>query len=399
MYALPDQLFGGSPSDYIPAILSHLASASANAWYGTVVKTPCGDRDIFTANEWNLENWCLFHGWIQKWSNVANQARNAQQKQLKRILSIDGGGIKGIFPISFLAEIESALSLSSVADYFDLIAGTSIGGIIAIGLGLGLNARELAEFFVEQGPDIFPHQIIPTGVMRLLWGRERYKPERLNRALEQVFKDRKFGESRVRLLIPAFDAMRADIHIYKTAHHQRLEVDYRLTAVEVGMATAAAPTYFPAYDSEHCITLVDGGIFANNPVALAAVEAVSVLGWNGDEMQILSLGCTDETVDFKQKGHSFLFWIRRALEASMRGQSNSALGMARHLTGRDRGLENVFRINPIVPVNRFALDDVSGIRDLRGFGYSQARQSLPEIKDRFFRDKAEQFTAMKNLNH
>jgi len=96
--------------------------------------------------------------------------------------------------------------------------------------------------------------------------------------------------------------MRLRIHIYKTAHHERLGMDYRLTAVEVAMATAAAPTYFPAYDSQHCITLVDGGIWANNPVAFAVVEGISVLGWNADEIDVLSLGCTEETIDFKQKG-------------------------------------------------------------------------------------------------
>jgi patatin-like phospholipase/acyl hydrolase len=75
-----------------------------------------------------------------------------------------------------------------------------------------------------------------------------------------------------------------------------------LTAVEVAMATAAAPTYFPAYDSKHCVALIDGGIWANDPVALAVVEGISVLGWDGDEIHVLSLGCGEETIDFKQKG-------------------------------------------------------------------------------------------------
>jgi hypothetical protein len=69
----------------------------------------------------------------------------------------------------------------------------------------------------------------------------------------------------------------------------------------------------------------------------------------------------------------------------MRGQSRSSLEMARHLTGRDKGLENVIRINPPVAANRFSLDDTAGINDLRGFAYSQARHALPEIKDRVFR--------------
>lgn len=313
----------------------------------------------------------------------------------KRILSIDGGGIRGVFPISFLAEIESALCLESVGKYFDLIAGTSVGGIIALRLGLGLTAKEMADFFIRHGPGIFPHHVIPTSTLRLLWGHERYKPDRLRDALQEVFGVNTLADSRVRLLIPSFDATQADIHIFKTAHHERLSMDYRLTAVEVAMATAAAPTYFPAYDLKHCITLVDGGIWANNPIAFAVVEGVTLLGWQGSEIDVLSIGCTEDTIDFKQKGHGGLFWVRRAIEAAMRGQSRSAIGMARHLTGRDRGLENIVRVNPSVAANRFSLDNVRGIQDLRGFGYSQARHALPEIKDLFFGVEAETFVSIK----
>src|ERR1019366_6077245 len=123
-----------------------------------------------------------------------------------RILSIDGGGIKGVFPASFLAEIETALSLRSIANYFDLIAGTSVGGIIAIGLGLGLTARELAGLFVEKGADIFPHNFFPTSTLRLLFGRDKYKPDKLRGVLTTAFGSQTLADSRVRLLIPSFDA-------------------------------------------------------------------------------------------------------------------------------------------------------------------------------------------------
>lgn len=314
-----------------------------------------------------------------------------------RILSIDGGGIKGVFPVAFLAQIESALSLDSIANYFDLIAGTSVGGIIALGLGLGLTADKMTDFFVNEGPRIFPRQLIPTGTLRLLFGVHRYRPDHLRKALEKIFGLKILADSCARLLIPAFDATKADIHIYKTAHHERLGMDYRLSAVEVAMATAAAPTYFPAYDSKHCITLIDGGTWANDPVGLAVVEGISVLGWNGDEIDVLSIGCTEETVDFKEKGHGAVFWGRRGIEAAMRGQSRSACGIARHLTGRYKGLDNVVRINPPVAANRFSLDNTDGINDLRGFAYSEARHALPEIKARFFCSKVEPFVPVKTV--
>src|SRR5437660_1446851 len=118
-----------------------------------------------------------------------------------RILSIDGGGIKGLFPSSFLGEIERALGISSVARYFDLIAGTSVGGILALGLGLGLSATDLTRFFVKLGPSVFPHGQTPT--LRLLLGLEKYKPHKLRDALKELFGARTLGESQVRLLIPS----------------------------------------------------------------------------------------------------------------------------------------------------------------------------------------------------
>src|SRR6266404_7090824 len=73
---------------------------------------------------------------------------------MRRVLSIDGGGVKGVFPASFLATIEDAIG-GSIADHFDLIVGTSTGGIIALGLGLGLKAHELLSFYENWGPQIF----------------------------------------------------------------------------------------------------------------------------------------------------------------------------------------------------------------------------------------------------
>src|SRR6202022_4581609 len=102
-------------------------------------------------------------------------------------------------------------------------------------------------------------------------------------------------------------------------------------------------------------TFVDGGIWANDPVALAVVEGISVLGWNRDELDVLSLGCTDEATDFKERWHAALFWGRKAVQVAIRGQSRSAQGMARHLTGKDKGLESVIRIDPTVAENGLKL--------------------------------------------
>src|ERR1700688_156119 len=128
-----------------------------------------------------------------------------------KILSIDGGGIKGVFPASFLANADRALGLKSAAEYFDLIAGTSVGGILALGLGLGLSGAEMERFLVDLGPGVFPPDQWAT--LRLLLGLVRYDPKPLREALTRLFGRQILGDSKVRLLVPSFDAGKPDIHI------------------------------------------------------------------------------------------------------------------------------------------------------------------------------------------
>src|ERR1700680_4208414 len=88
-----------------------------------------------------------------------------------RILSLDGGGIRGVFPAAFLARLEEHLEYP-IGRYFDLIAGTSTGGIIAIGLGLGLSAGDILKLYVEQGPAIFDqeHGVVENWIRQRLRG-------------------------------------------------------------------------------------------------------------------------------------------------------------------------------------------------------------------------------------
>ena len=86
----------------------------------------------------------------------------------------------------------------------------------------------------------------------------------------------------------------AEVYIYKTAHHPRLKTDYRKPALDAAMATAAAPTFFERHRTIDTVGLLDGGVWANNPIGVAAVEATTLLGWRGQDLRILSLGCGEE---------------------------------------------------------------------------------------------------------
>jgi uncharacterized protein len=316
---------------------------------------------------------------------------------IRRILAIDGGGIRGVMPAAFLAEVER-IADTRVVDNFDLIAGTSTGGIIALGLGLGMTAAEILEFYRSYGPTIFSQEDRESqnsGIAAFV--REKVKLARhlmrpkhdadlLQGALQQAFGKRTLGESQTRLLIPAYDPDRRTVYIFKTSHHERLEVDHRRTAVDVAMATAAAPTFFAAYASPTGAPLIDGGVWANNPVGLAVVEAVGVLEWDRANLRVLSLGCGDDIANRPIDGGLSKMGLK-IVGLFMEGQSLGAHGTAKILAG----YENVHRISLPVPEGKFSLDDTSKMGRLAGIGAGCAREELPMLRGEFLTGSREPF--------
>lgn len=304
-----------------------------------------------------------------------------------RILAIDGGGIKGVFPMALLASVEEEVE-GSVGQFFDLIVGTSTGGIIALGLGLGFTAKELLSFYEELGNQIFAG----NRFFRLLRsiGVSKYNQSPLRMALEAKFSDLRLGNSKIRLVIPALDLETGEVHVFKTAHHPRFQKDYKEKIVDVALATAAAPTYFPTHRNSSGIPLVDGGMWANNPAGTAVVEAIGVLEWNRSDLKVLSLGCTSSPLNIgigRRIGLGWGYWAFKVADVFMSGQSSASLGTAQLLAGH----ENVIRISPTVPPNRFGLDIVKEIDSLKGLGFSEARKALPKIKPVFLARPAEEF--------
>ena len=311
---------------------------------------------------------------------------------MKRILTIDGGGIKGVFPASFLATIEDTIE-DNIKNYFDLIVGTSTGGIIALGLGLGLSAKEILTFYEEYGASIFKGNRLLKWLRG--WGFSKYDNVNLKKALISCFGDKKLGDSTKRLVIPSLNLENGEVYIYKTAHHCRLERDYREKAVDVALATAAAPTYFPTHWSSTGVPLVDGGMWANNPAGMAVVEGITLLEWPRDSIKVLSLGCTTEPLNVRQ-GRRFplgkSYWASKVVDVFMHAQSHASLGTAQLLAGHD----NVIRIDQDVSQGKFGLDKTNEIESLKGLGHSKARHALPKLREVFLKDYAEHFVPFYN---
>lgn len=332
---------------------------------------------------------------------MGEQATRNTEK--RRILCIDGGGLLGTFPASVLAALEEHTK-EPIGRYFDLIAGTSTGGIIAIGLGLGLRAADLLDLYENRGPWIFGQDGHPAvnWMMRNVaavrhFGRAKHSSERLRSALTDVLGERRLGESSTRLVVPAWSATARRVYIYKTAHHRRLQIDYKAKAVDAAMATASAPTYFQQHVTENSVGLIDGGVWANNPIAIAVVEAVTLLGWAPENMHVLSLGCLDEVYNLPAAGGWGTFNMK-LIKLFMDGQAHGAMGMAKLLTGHEHEREAIYRIDHQVKYGDYKLDDARLIGELKGLGFERARDRLPEMQRVFLDTPANSFTPCYSLS-
>lgn len=309
-----------------------------------------------------------------------------------KILSIDGGGIKGVFPASFLATIEEDLEGKSIGEYFDLIVGTSTGGLIALALSLGFRASEILKFYEEFGPQIFERR----GLLSQL-SKAKYAQEPLKKALQELFQDKVIGDCKTRLIIPSVNLNTGEVYMYKTAHHERFRSDYKKPIIEAALATSAAPTYFPVQFDSAGAALVDGGICANNPAGLAAVEAVSVLGWPVGNVQLLSIGCTMEPIlvdsDRSAGDMGAAQWGMNLLHLTMAAQSSLSYGTAQLLLGH----QNVHRICPMVGNGKFSLDGVDKIPELKGIGSVEGRKAKSLFWDIFLKREAELFQPIYQL--
>ena len=326
----------------------------------------------------------------------------------RRILCIDGGGIKGTLPAAILKELETDLQ-NPIGDYFDLIAGTSTGGILALGLALGRSAEELLTLYETRGPTIFGQENLDPDTET--WLAKRFRSFRDTRRhltgpkhdadvlaseLKPVLQDARIGDAKTRLVIPAWDPDHRRPYIYKTAHHERLTTDFRKPALDAALATAAAPTYFKRHRTSDDVGLTDGGTWANNPVAIAVVEAITILGWHCDDIQVLSLGCSDEVYMLPEEpGLAQLNLGLLSLYGD--GQSHGAHGMAKLLLDHPYSGERLHRISPAVPAGFFSLDDTTKIKSLKGMGISAARNAKPHLRKLFFEQPAQPFTPIHSL--
>jgi patatin-like phospholipase/acyl hydrolase len=291
-----------------------------------------------------------------------------------------------MFSAAVLARLEEDLR-TSIVEHFDLVAGTSTGGIIALALGAGKTPREVVDFYADHGPRIFGHR--RRRMVRQLV-RSKYDVKPLQAALEGVLGHRCLWESSVPLCIPSYDLRTDKVHLFRTPHSARLARDWRERMVDIALATAAAPTYLPVHQLRG-LRLVDGGLWANNPAVVAIAEAVSEFKIDLSDIRVLSLGTTSDlgTRSNRLDRGGITAWATCATAVILRGQSLAAANATYHLIPKGQSL----RIDPDVPDKLLRLDGVSP-DELMGRAEQESKFINDEVRKIFLDHRAGPYTPL-----
>lgn len=249
-----------------------------------------------------------------------------------QILCLSGGGFRGLYTASVLAQLENRLG-KKVHECFDLICGTSVGGVIATGLAFGVSAQNIYESLLLNGPKIF---IKRQHVWRN-WGKCKkapYDAKELKKAIDEFLpSDSRIKDASVPYITTAINLHTGKPRMFVTPHHERVQKDGDLYAYETALATSAAPLFFPPalIDNER---FVDGGLFANAPHLVGIHEAEHFLGVDIDKVHILSVGTTGKMVGFghASKNWGVIDWLKNKLivELIFSAQQEFAANIAGH---------------------------------------------------------------------
>ncbi|MBN1605842.1 MAG: patatin-like phospholipase family protein [Polyangiaceae bacterium] len=255
-----------------------------------------------------------------------------------RVLSIDGGGIRGIIPATVLAQLEQ-LAAKPISALFDLIAGTSTGGILALGLsapGDGgmpkFTARELVDLYLEEGSTIFHRSLWKIVGSGYGVADEKYGSEGVEAVLKRRFGERRLSETLTPVLVPAYEIERRAPFIFKSSYARRPPgpKTYDFPLWQVARATSAAPTYFEPCEilvsPTERYALVDGGVYANNPAMCAWAEVQGGADAREEvDVLLVSLGTGElcrPILYSEAKDWGLLGWARPVLDVMFDGSSD-----------------------------------------------------------------------------
>lgn len=321
--------------------------------------------------------------------------KNPKNQKPLLILSLDGGGIRGIIPALILAEIEKRTK-KPTSDLFDIISGTSTGGVLAICLtkpGIDgrpqFTARDIFKLYQVHGKRIFHRSIFHT--LWTCWGlfASKFPAKNFDSVLTQYLGDTKLSQATTGLLIPSYDIERRQPHFFKTRHAlnpREPHTDFLMR--DVAKATSAAPTYFPPAkiplpDSDgDYLALIDGGMFANNPSVCAFAEGIKFLKEKQAKnfpIHVISIGTGNLTkrLPFHKACHWGAFgWALPVLDVLLTGPVDAANYQMNQFLP-----DNFIRLQLDLPPENETMDDVSSknIKSLKSLTQKFIRQNSDQI--------------------
>jgi patatin-like phospholipase/acyl hydrolase len=315
---------------------------------------------------------------------------------LKTVLSIDGGGIRGVIPARVLREIEQRMD-RPVSELFDLVAGTSTGGILALGLTLprpgsktpAWDATALQRLYVEHGAKIFANSLLRK--IETLGGlfEERYDADEIERVLRHYFGGAMLSSALTEVVVPSYDLTAPAPFFFKRSYARDQTHTWDVETWKAARATSAAPTYFdpmnlPAFEDEGEHALVDGGVFANNPTACAYAEALNLYG-RASDVAILSLGTGDgppHMVRYREaRGWGVIHWARPIIDVVFDGVAKTVdYQMIRLCRSQAQGEQLYHRIQRAPLHTPATMDDASPAHVQALLGEAEALLAEPETQ-------------------
>jgi patatin-like phospholipase/acyl hydrolase len=301
-----------------------------------------------------------------------------------RVLTIDGGGIRGLVTTVLLQRIVATPGLENFLDTIDLLGGTSTGGLLALGIAHQLDLTQIRDLYVKKGPKVFDDSWLDDLVdLGRLLGAE-YDINPLRRELKKLFGDTSLGQLKKRVLITAFDLDNEEptkrtwkpklFHNFPGPNNDRAAF-----AFEVGLYTSAAPTYFRSVDG-----YIDGGVYASNP-SMCALAQTQDRRYSPtpslEDVVLLSLGTGTSLQYIKGKSHNWGYaqWVKPLISLMLDGTAGIADYQCQQILGeRYHRLAPVFSEGVTVP-----MDDVDKIPYMVEFA-----ESLPLDDTLEFRQNA-----------
>jgi patatin-like phospholipase/acyl hydrolase len=287
-----------------------------------------------------------------------------------RILSLDGGGIRGIVTAIILERLSSDESLKGWLDSVDLIAGTSTGGLLALGLAYGLDIARIRKLYEEKGDKIFDDSWLDDVIDIGKIAGADYDISNLEKELKAIFGQTTLGKLKKRVLVTTFDLDNESKDSFKRTWKPKLfhnfpgpDTDGKELVYKVGLYTSAAPTYFPSVDG-----YIDGGVFATNPSMCALAQSQDSRFKNRpliDDVFLLSVGTGTSLVYIKGKelDWGYAQWAKPLISLMLDGITGIADYQCKQILE-----ERYHRLAPIFPPSvSIPMDDIKKVPDMIKF--------------------------------